>query len=101
MDLIEIIKLAFISINRNKIRSFLTTLGIIIGIASVVAIVALGQGAYSSVKKEISNLRPNKIWVSPKKGGGFIPRLKDTDKESILRNCPSIYLVIISACPCL
>jgi len=65
-------------IRRHLMRSFLTTLGIIIGVAAVVTMVTLGNGATASVKEQISSLGSNMLNVSPGagfgRGGGATPR---------------------------
>ena len=72
----ENIKMAFSSLSNSKVRSFLTMLGIIIGVASVVAITAIGQGVKDSVTKQISGLGSNVLTitsgqaVTTGKGGG-------------------------------
>lgn len=98
MGILGIIKLAFISLNRNKMRSFLTALGIIIGVASVVGMVALGQGAYYSVQENISRMGTNLIMVMPgssnrrgmQSARGSMTTLKPEDAEAIIRDCPSV-----------
>ena len=57
MLFIENIKLAVTSIKSNKMRSFLTMLGIIIGISSVIAITSIGDSAKATVSKEFENLK--------------------------------------------
>lgn len=64
MRLIENFKMAFGSIIANKMRSFLTMLGIIIGIASVIAIVSLGNGGQNSINKEFEKIGASSITVS-------------------------------------
>ncbi len=96
-----IIKLAFISLSRNKLRSFLTALGIIIGVTSVVAMVAVGQGAYYSVQENISKMGTNLIMIMS--GGGHRrgfhgppgqgTTLTADDAEAIARTCPSVAMV--------
>jgi len=98
MSFLGIIKLAFISLGRNKMRSFLTALGIIIGVTSVVGMVALGQGAYFSVQDNISKMGTNLIMVMP--GGGHqrgfrgppgsMNTLTPEDGEAIAQFCPSV-----------
>src|SRR5512142_1213787 len=61
----EVLKVAFSAIRANKLRSFLTMLGIIIGIAAVIAMVALGQGAQRSVQDRLSQLGTNVLTVRP------------------------------------
>src|SRR3954451_21902848 len=53
------------AIRANKGRSVLTTLGIVIGVAAVIAIVALGQGASASVNSQLQNLGTNILTVAP------------------------------------
>ena len=61
--------LALKEIRRHKLRSFLTTLGIIIGVASVVTMVSLGNGATQSVQEQVSSLGTNLLTIRP--GSGF------------------------------
>ena len=98
MGFLGIVKLAFISLNRNKMRSFLTALGIIIGVMSVVGMVALGQGAYYSVQDNISKMGTNLIMVMPGSssrrgfhgGRGSMTTLKAADADAIKSDCPSV-----------
>ena len=53
----------------NKVRSGLTMLGIVIGIASVIALVAVGQGAQASIQSSIQSLGANLIIITPGAGG--------------------------------
>ena len=61
----EVIKVAFSAIRANKMRSLLTMLGIVIGIAAVITMVALGQGAQKSVQERLQTLGTNVLTVSP------------------------------------
>jgi putative ABC transport system permease protein len=63
MDLINILRLAMRALARNKMRSMLTMLGIIIGVGAVIASVAVGEGASEQIQQQISNLGDNMIWV--------------------------------------
>lgn len=63
----EIIKLAFKSILRNKVRSFLTALGIIIGVSAVILLVSLGQGLQNYITGQFEQLGSNLIYVLPGK----------------------------------
>lgn len=65
MIILEEIKLALSSVWANKARSFLTMLGIIIGISSVVILTAIGQGVKQEVKKSVEDLGSNFIFVLP------------------------------------
>ncbi|MCJ7841638.1 ABC transporter permease [Lederbergia sp. NSJ-179] len=64
MKLLESIKMALKSIKNNKLRSFLTMLGIIIGVASVITLVGVGQGSSQSVTAEIGELGTNLLTLS-------------------------------------
>src|ERR1700740_2924330 len=65
MELREVISVALSAVRANKLRSFLTMLGIIIGIAAVIAMVALGQGAQRSVQDRLAPLGTNVLTVRP------------------------------------
>ena len=74
MKLLNIIVSAFRALQRNKMRSFLTMLGIIIGVGAVIAMLAIGQGAEYSVKAQIAALGTNVLMVFPgsQQQGGFV-----------------------------
>jgi putative ABC transport system permease protein len=96
MNLRLLISNAFRSLRNHKIRSFLTTLGIIIGVVSIIAVMSIGEGAKYKVSKEIEKLGTNFILVlgsSPKSvtqrsGVGYT--LKPKDLNSIKEECPDI-----------
>ncbi|MDZ7894413.1 MAG: ABC transporter permease [Sphingobium sp.] len=78
--------LAFRAIMRHKLRSFLTTLGIIIGVAAVVTMVTLGNGATAAVRQQISSLGANILQLRPGQGfgrGGGGPRPPDFKPEDV------------------
>jgi putative ABC transport system permease protein len=95
-----IVKIALRALKRNKARSALTMLGIIIGVASVIAMVSLGQGAQKQVKDQISNMGANLLIVqagSQRTGGvrggaGTSTTLTEEDMAAILREVPSVAL---------
>ena len=60
----DIIRMSFQNLKMNKMRTFLTTLGIIIGIASIIALITIGQGVTSSVIEQLSGLGGNRVTVS-------------------------------------
>ncbi|WP_342214750.1 MULTISPECIES: ABC transporter permease [unclassified Peribacillus] len=64
LSLSESMKMAIRSIKANKVRAFLTMLGIIIGVASVIVLVSIGQGSSQSVQEEINSLGTNLLTVS-------------------------------------
>lgn len=65
MNLSNLIKIAFKAIKLNKMRAFLTMLGIIIGVASVIAMLAIGEGSKQSIKAQISAMGSNMITIRP------------------------------------
>ncbi|MBK6738052.1 MAG: ABC transporter permease [Haliea sp.] len=81
--------LALKEIRRHKLRSFLTTLGIIIGVASVVTMVSLGNGATQSVQEQVSSLGTNLLTIRPGsgfgRGGGARPAFFDLDDVEAVR----------------
>ena len=73
MTIIDILQETYIALSTNKVRSFLTVLGIVIGISSVIAMVAIGQGAQGSIQASIQSIGSNLILVMPgaQRGPGF------------------------------
>lgn len=65
MSLANLIRIALKALQRNKLRAFLTMLGIIIGVGSVIAMVAIGQGSKQSIHDQLSNMGTNMITVQP------------------------------------
>lgn len=65
MNIANLFKIALRAIAANKLRSFLTMLGIIIGVASVIAMLAIGQGSKQSIQKNISEMGSNMIMIRP------------------------------------
>ena len=61
----NLFKIAFSALANNKLRAFLTMLGIIIGVASVIAMLAIGQGSKRSIQKQISEMGSNMIMIHP------------------------------------
>ena len=65
MNFTNLFKIALKAINANKMRSFLTMLGIIIGVASVIAMLAIGQGSKVSIQQNIAEMGSNMIMIRP------------------------------------
>ncbi|MCM1518578.1 MAG: ABC transporter permease [Pseudoflavonifractor sp.] len=65
MNIGNLLKIAFKALNNNKMRGFLTMLGIIIGVASVITMLAIGQGSKQSIKAQISEMGSNMIMIHP------------------------------------
>src|SRR5215475_1799374 len=63
MQLLMIPRMALKALTPNKLRSGLTSLGIIIGVGAVICVVAIGEGASASVERAITNIGANMIWV--------------------------------------
>jgi len=77
----ETVRLATQAILRNALRSFLTVLGVVIGVGAVIAMVTIGNGTTAQVKNEISALGTNLLFLRP--GQGFGPRTTDAPNFSM------------------
>ena len=101
MNPLVTILVAFRAVLRNKLRSFLTTLGIIIGVAAVIAMMAIGAGAKAQVEAAFTAMGTNLLIVMPgttKAGGSFggfgsMPTLTWDDLDAIRREAPNVKLV--------
>ena len=101
MNITNLFKIALRAIAANKTRSFLTALGIIIGIASVITMLAIGQGTKRSIQANISEMGSNMIMISPgadKRGGvrqdaSSMETLKLADYEAIKEGCTYVKAV--------
>lgn len=65
MNLLESIRIALVSLSASKLRSALTMLGIIIGVAAVIALMGIGRGAQETIDSQINSLGSNLLFVSP------------------------------------
>ncbi len=98
MDLISILRIAMRALGRNKLRSGLTMLGIIIGVGAVIAMVGVGQGASKQVQDQIAAMGSNMLFVSSgtvnrgglRLGWGQTKTLIYDDMKAILRECPAV-----------
>ncbi len=94
----NMILVALREIRRNVMRSFLTILGIVIGVAAVITMVTIGGGATAQVKQQIASMGSNLLMVSPGKrlgpgqASGTVP-FKESDAEAIYREVSSIAAV--------
>ncbi len=101
MEIQSTLRVALRSLQRHKMRSALTMLGIIIGIAAVVSSVSFGEGADRMVQAQIENMGTNRIYVfagSMGRGGvhqgwGSVSTLRDVDAKAIARDCSAVKLV--------
>ncbi|MCO5069786.1 MAG: ABC transporter permease [Rhizobiaceae bacterium] len=85
--LFETVKLALRSVRRNALRSFLTLLGIVIGVAAVIAMITIGSGTTEKVKGDISKLGSNLLVVRPGRppipGSGPEPVVRQLDEKDV------------------
>ena len=94
-------KIAFRALQRNKLRSVLTALGIIIGVGAVIAMVSIGNGAKAQVEQQIASLGENVILIFSgsvtssgiRTGWGSAGTLKIEDAEAIRREVPGVIAV--------
>ena len=95
MSITNLFKIAIRAIAANKLRSFLTMLGIIIGVASVITMLAIGQGSKESIRNQISEMGSNMIMIMPgqdMRGGvrqdaSSMETLKLTDYQALKEQC--------------
>ncbi|MCE6950608.1 ABC transporter permease [Cereibacter sphaeroides] len=93
----ETVRLAFIAIIRNKLRSFLTVLGVVIGVAAVIAMVTVGQGSSAQVSANVASLGTNVLIVRPGKRM-MGPGVRDTAPAFTLRDVEALEeLAVIEA----
>ena len=98
MNLVQILRIAMRALARNKLRSALTMLGIIIGVAAVIAMVSVGQGAQQQAQEQIAAMGSNVLFVGSgavSRGGmsmgwGATKSLVYDDMTAILHECPAI-----------
>jgi len=98
MSIRNLLKIAVNALLRNKLRAFLTMLGIIIGVASVIAMLGIGEGSKLSIQQQIAGMGLNLVTVVPgsqQRGGvqfgaSTMQSLKETDVTAILSDCPAV-----------
>lgn len=97
MNIKNLITIALRALSNNKMRGFLTMLGIIIGVASVITMLAIGEGSKQSIKGQISDMGSNMIFVMPNfnregvtKSASSMESLKIKDCENIKEECPHV-----------
>jgi len=98
MKYLQIIRIAYKALGRNKMRSSLTMLGIIIGVGAVIAMVGIGEGAKKMVNAQIASLGDNLLSVFPgshmqggfRGGAGTMTSLTEDDAEAIKISCSAI-----------
>jgi putative ABC transport system permease protein len=91
MNLVETIRLAIQSLRVNRVRSALTTLGIVLGVAALVCMVAVGEGARSQISKKIDKLGTNLLFVEPYSYvAGARHALTEDEAVAMLRDIPTV-----------
>jgi len=101
MNLLMTFRIAIRALGRNKMRSSLTMLGIIIGVGAVIAMVGIGQGASATIQSSIANLGNNMLYVmsgsmnfgGQRGGAGSGNNLTPEDAEAIEAECPAVRAV--------
>ena len=96
MNFTNLMKVAMTAILSNKSRTLLSTLGIIIGVAAVIAMMAIGEGSKKSIRTELSKMGTNLIFIRPgadTRGGvrqdaSAMQTMKVEDYQAILSRCP-------------
>ncbi|WPV64392.1 ABC transporter permease [Chitinophaga sp. LS1] len=101
MNVLNLIRIAFKALLRNKLRAFLTMLGIIIGVAAVIAMVAIGQGSKESIQSQLSSMGSNMITILPSSnvaggarlGGTSVNTLTIDDVKAIRKQAENVSAV--------
>ncbi len=98
MKTVTTVKTALRALRRNPMRATLTTLGIVIGVAAVIAMMEIGNGSSSSIQKAIASMGANNILVFPGTassagvsfGSGSVRTLTPNDCEAVAKGCPAV-----------
>jgi putative ABC transport system permease protein len=98
MNILRTSRVALRALGRNKMRSFLTALGIIIGVGAVISMVSIGEGAKQGVQDRFNSMGTNLLFISPgsktshgvHSGSGGWTTLKPEDAVAIVQNCPAV-----------
>jgi putative ABC transport system permease protein len=98
MNFLAILKVAVRALNRNKLRTALTMLGIIIGVGAVIALVSIGQGAQAMIQDQINGMGTNMMFIMPGNvffggaslGAGAASTLTEEDVQAMLKEIPTI-----------
>jgi putative ABC transport system permease protein len=92
-DLLENLRVALDGLTVNKMRSGLTMLGVIIGVAAVIALMSVGAGAQASITEQINDVGSNLIFVMPGNNGGGSLTMSDAEAMADPRNVPNASVV--------
>src|SRR6266478_5504695 len=100
-QLYRILRMSVHALRRNVMRSVLTTLGIVIGVGAVIAMMEIGKGSSTAIKQTIASMGANNLLVLPGTassggvsfGSGSVITLTPQDAEAIAKECPAAYAV--------
>ncbi len=98
MNILRTIRVSLRALSRNKMRSFLTALGIIIGVGAVIATISIGQGAKREVEKRFESMGTNLLFVRPGSrsfrgvhgGGGTYQNITPADAKAIAEKADAV-----------
>ena len=98
MKVYRTIRTALRALRRNPMRAMLTTLGIIIGVAAVIAMMEIGEGSSTAIQRTISSMGANNLLIMPGTaasggvsfGAGSVMTLTPQDCDAIIRECPAV-----------
>jgi putative ABC transport system permease protein len=98
MSILMIVRVAAMALTRNRLRTALTTLGIMVGIAAVMCTVALGEGSSQEIERQLLDLGDNFIWIEAgganvggvRTGAGASPKLVAADMEALTAMVPAV-----------
>jgi ABC-type antimicrobial peptide transport system permease subunit len=98
MKPLRTLKTALRALRRNKLRAALTTLGIVIGVAAVIAMMEIGSGSSIAIQRTIASMGANNLLVMPGTaasggvsfGAGSVLTMTPQDAEAILKECPAV-----------
>ncbi|MCD0487650.1 ABC transporter permease [Pedobacter sp. MC2016-14] len=101
MKILNLIRLAIRALQRNKLRALLTMLGIIIGVASVITMMSIGEGSKQSINASLSSMGSNMITIMPQSNepggarmmGSNLKSLTYADVETLEKDAPNIALI--------
>ena len=98
MNIMRTVRISMRALGRNKMRSFLTALGIIIGVGAVIAMISIGEGAKSAVQDRFTSMGTNLLFVRPgsrsfqgrQSGAGSYNTLTADDAKAIVEKCDAV-----------
>ena len=105
MTIFITLRIALRALSRNRLRSFLTTLGVIIGVAAVITMTALGEGAKARIQAAFASMGTNMLVISPgstslggvRGGSGTMPNSFTLPLSSVMRISSVFFEVVVEA----